>query len=69
MNEIIGIVLAVIVALGGMFFAGRSSQKSKQKKERLDSIEKSNEIEKQHDQKPIDDVRDNSAKWVRGNKR
>lgn len=69
MNEIIGVVLAVIMALAGVFLAGRSSQKNKQKKERLDSIEKSNEIEKQHDQKTIDDVRDNSAKWVRSNKR
>ena len=40
MNEIIGIVLAVIVALGGMFFAGRKSGKDKRTRDDLDAMRK-----------------------------
>lgn len=43
MNEIIGIVLAVIVSLGGMFFAGRKSGKDKRVREDLDAMRKSKE--------------------------
>ncbi len=43
MNEIIGIVLAVIVALGGMFFAGRKSGKDKRARDDLDAMRKSKE--------------------------
>ena len=43
MNEIIGIVLAVIVALGGMFFAGRKSGKDKRTRDDLDAMRKAKE--------------------------
>ena len=43
MNEIIGIVLAVIVALGGMFFAGRKSGQGKRDKDDIKAMRKSKE--------------------------
>lgn len=43
MNEIIGIVLAVIAALAGMFFAGRKSGKDKRVRNDLDAMRKSKE--------------------------
>lgn len=43
MNEIIGIVLAVVVALGGMFFAGRKSGKDKRARDDLDAMRKAKE--------------------------
>ena len=43
MNEIIGIVLAVIAALAGMFFAGRKSGKEKRARDDLNAMRKSKE--------------------------
>lgn len=43
MNEIIGIVLAVIAALAGMFFAGRKSGKDKRTRDDLNAMRKSKE--------------------------
>lgn len=43
MNEIIGVVLAVIAALAGVFLAGRKSGKDKRTRDDLDAMRKSKE--------------------------
>lgn len=43
MNEIIGIILAVIVAMGGVFLAGRKSAQGKRHKDDLKAMRKSKE--------------------------
>lgn len=71
MNEIIGVVLAVIVALGGMFFVGRKGGAEKERlrteKQRNDARIKADKVKESTDAKSDDDVADKLAdKWVRG---
>src|SRR5699024_2291850 len=71
MNEIIGVVLAVIAALAGMFFAGRKggAEKERQRaeKHRRDPRIKADQVKESTDAKSDDDVADKLAdKWVRG---
>lgn len=65
MNEIIGIILAVIAALGTAWFAGRKTEKNHQEKKRVKSLEKSNEIHKEHSKMDDDDIRDRARSRVR----
>ena len=74
MNEIIGVVLAVIAALAGMFFAGRKGGAEKERlrteKQRNDARIKADKVKENTDAKSDDDVADKLAdKWVRGDDR
>lgn len=64
MNEVIGAALALIVAIVGSWIAGRSSERRKQEKKRVKSLEKSNEIYKEHSKMDDDAIRDRARSRV-----
>lgn len=58
MNELIGIIIAVMAGLAGAWFAGRSAEKSKQDKRSLDAMRKAKDISREIQTKSDDDLAD-----------
>lgn len=65
MTEIISAVIAFCVAMVAAWAMGRKSGKDAQVKQEYDMMRDAKNIEAEHDQKSIDDIRANSTKWVR----
>ena len=64
-ESIIGIIVSIVVA----FFFGRSSGRQQDTKEKVETIQKTKEVENEINKMPDSDVRKRAAKWVRNKNR
>ena len=58
---IIGIVVSLFVA----FFYGRSTGKQQDTKEKIETVEKTKDVESKIEKMPDSDIRNHATKWVR----